>query len=198
VQVFLANSTGKVYPLNIMSLTNNTIKVGLSGGLAGTFTVQVNMPTTTGDSLPYSANSNVFDYKFDISSVSPSTGSINGGTLLTITGNSFALSTQDTHVYIGTTLNWFCTIESITATQVKCRTPPISSVYTPGVAVDVVAATRLIILNTCSGTCKFTYLDLASSPNTTSISTQTVVSTTSTPAPVTLTGINLIDSSNQA
>ena len=117
VQVFLANATGKVYPLNIMSITNTSIKVGLAGGLAGRFTVQVNMPATTGDSLPYSANSNIFDYKFDIASVSPSTGSINGGTLLTITGNSFALSTQDTQVYIGTTLNWFCNIESITATQ---------------------------------------------------------------------------------
>ena len=87
IKVFLSNSSGKVYQLNVLTLTNTSIKVGLSGGLAGTFTVQVN-DLVLGDSVPANASafSDRFIYKVSLISVSPNTGSINGGTLLTITG----------------------------------------------------------------------------------------------------------------
>lgn len=41
IEVFLSNYTGKAYQLKIMNLTNTTIVVGLSGGIPGTYTVQV-------------------------------------------------------------------------------------------------------------------------------------------------------------
>lgn len=41
IEVFLSNYTGKVYQLKIMNFTNTTIVVGLSGGIPGTYTVQV-------------------------------------------------------------------------------------------------------------------------------------------------------------
>ena len=85
VTVFLANSTGKIYQLPILTLTDTSIKTGLPGGMEGTFTVEVNLPSL-GDSVPAVNNANVFNYAFTVSSVSPSTGSIWGGTLLTITG----------------------------------------------------------------------------------------------------------------
>ena len=115
MSVFLSNSTGKIYQLNIYELTDTYIKVGLAGGLEGTFTVQVNHQTY-GDSIAGGANTNIFNYKFSVSSVSPTSGSYNGGTLLTITGENFSTDTLNTLVYVGDTLNWFCTIESITTT----------------------------------------------------------------------------------
>lgn len=98
-------------------------------------------------------------------------------------------------VYIGDTLNWFCKIESITSTQIQCRTPAISSAYTPGTPVKVYVSTRLIILNSCDGACStFTYLTASNSPNLTAISTSSGGSGTS----VTLTGTSLVDSNNYA
>ena len=61
------------------------INVGLPGGREGTFTVEVNH-VTNGDAIAGGANTNIFNYVFSVSSVSPSTGSIHGNTLLTITG----------------------------------------------------------------------------------------------------------------
>lgn len=110
VQVFLSNSSGKVYPLNVISLTTTYIKVGLPGGLPGIFTVKVTLPNSNGDSLPNSAGADTFQYVVSIKSVSPLTGSINGGTLITIDGENFSADTQNTLVFIGTTLNWFCKI----------------------------------------------------------------------------------------
>lgn len=59
--------------------------MGLAGGLEGTFTVEVNLPAI-GDSIAGGLNTNIFNYAFSVSSISPSTGSYNGGTLITITG----------------------------------------------------------------------------------------------------------------
>ena len=64
--------------------------------------------------------------------------------MLTITGKNFATDLAQTKVYIGHVLNWFCTIENITETEVRCRTPVISKSYLPGVAVSVVMETRLV------------------------------------------------------
>ena len=80
------------------------------------------MPTI-GDSIAAGANTNAFSYKFTVSSISPQTGSYYGNTLLTITGENFVTAAQQTLAYVGFALNWFCTIESITTTEIKCRTP---------------------------------------------------------------------------
>ena len=93
VKVFLSNSTGKVYQLKILSLTDTQIKAGLPGGNAGTYKVEVNV-ATTGDSLTFTVGANQFSYEVVINSISPSSGSYYGGTLLTITGTNFSTSTS--------------------------------------------------------------------------------------------------------
>jgi len=65
----LANATGKVYTLAILSLNDTYIKVGLPGGEAGNFIVQVNLKTT-GDSIIING-SNQFTYVFSVASISP-------------------------------------------------------------------------------------------------------------------------------
>lgn len=109
IQVFLSNSSGKVYQLSILNLTNTYIKVGLSGGLPGTFTVQINLQGA-GDSIPASVGADQFKYVVSISSIYPNQGSIYGGSLLTITGQNFITTPQETLAFVGVTINWFCTI----------------------------------------------------------------------------------------
>jgi len=184
VNVFLSNSSGKVYQLSILSFNNTYITAGLSGGLPGNFILQVGLPSTVGDSIAATSGSNLFSYMVSINSISPQIGSISGGTLITITGQNFSPATSDTLVYIGDTLNWFCTILNITTTQIQCRTPAIG-IYSPGVAQRVVISTKLIVLNTCNGNCNFTYLNAGSSPNITNIS-----ASTATVQNITLTGTN--------
>ena len=99
--MFLSNSSGKVYPLKIIELHDDRIKVGLPGGLPGPFKVEVTLPATTGDAIAIPANANDFDYLFSITSVTPQTGSYYGGTLLTITGVNFSPDDSDTLVNIG-------------------------------------------------------------------------------------------------
>ncbi len=43
IRVDLANASGKVYPMRILSLNDTNIKVGIPGGLAGKYKVQVNI-----------------------------------------------------------------------------------------------------------------------------------------------------------
>lgn len=131
LQVFLSNSSGKIYQLNILNSTDTYIKVGLSGGLAGTFTLQVNL-AGAGDSIPATAGADTFNYVVSIQSISPTSGSYHGGTLITITGSNFVTDTQQTLAFVGTTVNWFCNIESITTTAILCRTPAISEDYNVG------------------------------------------------------------------
>lgn len=107
-------------------MTNTIIFVGLSGGSPGVFTVQVTLVSGAGDSQPATLGADLFSYSFTITSVTPNSGGFYGGTLLTITGTNFSPAMSDTLVYIGYTLNWFCNIETISATQITCRTPPIS------------------------------------------------------------------------
>lgn len=78
--------------------------------MAGSFDVQVTLPSLGGDSVSNPIGANAFRYEFSVSSVTPNTGSYNGGTLLTITGNNFSPENGDTLVYVGDALNWFCAI----------------------------------------------------------------------------------------
>ena len=73
-----------------------------------------------------------------------------------------------------------------------------SDKYTVGSPVQVVAATRLVVLNKCINNCDFTYVATASSPSLTSISASTPKVTGSNTKTITLTGTNLVDGSNFA
>lgn len=109
LQVFLSNSSGKIYQLNILSSNDTYLKLGLSGGLAGAFTLQVNL-AVAGDSVPATVGADQFNYVVSVQSISPVSGSMYGGTLITITGQNFATDTQQTLAFVGSTVNWFCNI----------------------------------------------------------------------------------------
>ena len=53
-------------------------------------------------------------------------------------------------------MNWFCDVFAATATQLQCRTPPISPEYTT-LAVSVDVFSKITVQANCSGACTFTY-----------------------------------------
>lgn len=158
------------------------------------YKLQVNLQNNIGDSIPASAGADTFTYMVTITSITPNTGSYNGGTLVTITGMNFNPAAQETLVYLGEALDWFCAIETITTTTITCRTPKINDFYTPGTAYKFITSTRLVVFSTCpANNCEFTYQPLSASPNITAISAaNTNVGT------ITITGTNLIDSNSFA
>lgn len=41
VQVYISNSTGKIYRMRVISVTNTQIRCGIPGGLPGNYVIQV-------------------------------------------------------------------------------------------------------------------------------------------------------------
>ena len=197
VSVNLKNqdSSKTSYGLKVLSVADTEIKAFLPGSDGeGNFDVVV---TVSGVGTSVSTGSgDDFKYEFKISSISPTTGSPNGGTLVTLTGVNFVNDVQQTHVYIGDQLNQFCLIETgtITPTQLQCRTPPKHKLEATGVDLAVRAATRLVINSV--GTVNFQYDDEASSPNLTGVASASATAADNVTAievgteEVTLTGTN--------
>lgn len=155
---YLVNGTGfRTYQLNVLTATDTQVTVRLSGGLSGTFTVVINK-RGFGDSVEATVGAAQFKYEIVVTGVSPSVGSIAGGTVITITGRNFSPVKSSNQVAIGDALNWWCTILTATATQITCTTPPISSQYTV-LTHNVVVVGRAMIDSTCDtgATCTFTY-----------------------------------------
>ena len=115
LKVYLTNSSGNIYQMKILSVNDTFIKAGIPGGLPGLFDVNV-IKEGFGNAIAIPRDVNDFTYEVYITSISPSTGSIGGGTLITITGKNFVPDVLDTMVTIGNELNQLCKIESITET----------------------------------------------------------------------------------
>lgn len=67
----------------------------------------------------YSSSNNIpsLDIKFRITNVYPLSGSVMGGTRVTITGEGFSTNTTGTKVKVG---QYDCAIESVSTTQIVC------------------------------------------------------------------------------
>ncbi|XP_069076732.1 fibrocystin-L-like isoform X2 [Pleurodeles waltl] len=101
----------------IISISENKIICQILNGTAGTFPVVVYIAelgfAQTDSSVPFN-----FTYKIHVSNISPTTGSVAGGTLLTITGNGF---NEESQVFVdGNT----CHVVVRNLTEIQCRTPP--------------------------------------------------------------------------
>jgi hypothetical protein len=185
--VYLTNSTGfRVYQLNVLEANDTEVKVKLSGGLTGAFNVSV-VRWGYGSSIEATPGIATFKYEIVITGISPTVGSKHGGTILTITGRNFSPDPLDNQVYISDEMNWFCLIISSTATEIKCRTPPMHPDWT-NLTQHVTVVGRIIEDSSCSGTCLFTY------DNTTSPDILPPLTTSfSSSVPLTMTGQRLVN-----
>ena len=111
--------------------------------------------TSTGYSAPIS-----FQARTVITNISPSNGSIAGGTLLTIRGGPFSINNSETAVFIGDK-DVTCKVLNTTATKIVCQTevPPLDSLE---IAQKIHLSTNSLILKEaqCEDKtgCTFTYL----------------------------------------
>ena len=110
---------------------------------------------------------------FQLSSVSPRTGSAAGGTLITLTGTGFAPNFTSNTILLGSD-DAFCTIESVTvsATQgndeITCRSPPKPSNWDGELTVYVLGRVQETAIS-CAD-CMWNYNDDSVTPTVASIS----------------------------
>lgn len=100
VKVYLANTSGKVYEMRILTIIDTQIECGIPGGLPGDFDVVVEIDGL-GDVPASPVTANDFTYELTIDSISPTTGSHYGGTLITLTGKNFSPEISETLVSVG-------------------------------------------------------------------------------------------------
>lgn len=134
----------------------------------------------------------IFTYELVVNSISPTSGSYYGGTLIHLKGINFSPALDETLISVGDEINTLCSVESVNTTDILCRTPAASPFYNISNPQGVILTNRLMVDNTCpANNCGFTYQSESSSPKLTSISTNTISSGT-----VTLAG-NLFDIGSQ-
>ena len=134
--------------------TNTQLTCRLGGGSSGEFNVQVNR-SGYGASVAASTDSDKFEFIIEITNVSPRSGSIQGGTIVTITGNNFSTVKNENQVTIGDSRTNLCEIITATATEIVCRTMADSSGITTGQDLRVLGRIQEVAI--CNTNCKFTY-----------------------------------------
>lgn len=113
------NVTQEELELNVLAITDTQLNVQVSGGPQGYYHLRV-WKEEMGDSL----NEKEFEYQFYIDSISPASGSLLGGQIVTITGRNFMPDKTQNNVfafYNQTGQNLLCTVIESTETQIKFR-----------------------------------------------------------------------------
>jgi hypothetical protein len=155
----------------------------LAGGVTGNYTVRV-QKSDMGNSM----NDKPFSYQFTVSNVSPSSGSKNGGQLVTVTGTNFLTDTTSNNVYVHfedaiENIDILCTVVSSTTTSLVFIAPPFDTRFTG--PVQIIIQAKLQEENLCTGTCTYTYDDTKT--GTLNVSS-TAVTTFNTGSPYTFSG----------
>lgn len=114
------DASGTTYECNVVSSNSTSITCRLSGGKKGDYRVKVHMEGK-GYSMPTSTDKDLFKYRLTVSSITPSSGSVVGGTVLTITGTNFSTILNENQVVIGESGFDYCIILTATATELTCR-----------------------------------------------------------------------------
>jgi len=98
------------------------------------------------------------EFKIEVTSVSPTSGSAAGGTYVTISGSTFSEDEQRSLVYIGDEVTYVqCTVVESSANEIICLTEAMDEDMTIDVDHDVTVATRIVEESICAGTCKFQF-----------------------------------------
>ena len=131
------NVTAVDFGTNNPATTFNVASNGLSLmalSPAGTGTVDLTVTTPGGTSAM--SNDDLFTYAPTVSGISPSTGPLDGGTLVTITGTGFAAGAA---VEFGTTMATNVTV--VSASTITASSPQVMSPATVGVTVTTSSGT---------------------------------------------------------
>ena len=151
--------------INVVSVDNDdqTITVKFGGAYSGDYDLKVYSDTYGG----FDTTGVVLHAIGQVSDFTPKSGSINGGTLITITGYTFGTEATDNPVKIG---DAYCDVVTTSATQITCRTQPRTSQLTTETLIVFLKTSEEAVCNVV-GDCQFTWLEEASLPSLTSFAT---------------------------
>lgn len=199
LEVSLISVDSDNYECMVISSTLTSITCVLYGGLKGNYKLQISVATSGFASFSIS---NSYKLEFEITSISPISGSINGGTLVTITGKGFSTEKSFMAAFIDSSA-FTCEIQDgLSATSLTCITPAIGN-KNSGTPYDFLLYGRLADKADCPNGCTFTWDD-AETPVVDSISILTeeasdsITLTGKASDSITLTGTNFGTSSSSA
>ena len=177
------------YFCNVISVTGNDILCRLGGGFSGDYKIRITR-AVYGYSIAGTTDSDKFTYGIYIDSVGPVTGSKEGGSILTITGENFSTRENENQILIGDNQD-FCVVipEGAKSNELICRTNKPKIALTGVQKVTILG--RIVEEAKCRGTCNFEFTD-GQTPVVSSVSPLTGVNGTS----VTITGLNLDSTEN--
>lgn len=109
----------KKYPMRILSVNDTAVKVGLSGGIRGNYTVVVEIKGRGFAKYENMSQAN-FMYVNRVFQIFPITGSYFGGRTINISGSSFSPDVTENEVHIGEQV---CPMTFAFESVVQCVTP---------------------------------------------------------------------------
>lgn len=171
LKVWLMNTTNSsiFYQLSIINVTDTQIFAVLGGGKIGNYYLNLELEGV-GYSKTSTTDSNLFKYELTITNVSPTSGSVYGGTKLTFTGKNFSPINNQNQVFISDVINNMCDIISSSSTQLVCKTRVApNSIIGSTQPIYVTQRVQDEAVCSVSGGCYFTF-DQAKSPQITTSS----------------------------
>ena len=158
VTVVLYSAVLGEYPCMVTRVVDGEIDCNIHGGPNGGYSLVIT--ARPNGYAQFSSVSNSFSLIFEVTKISPATGSTLGGTLITVTGNGFSLNPLNMLAFIDTTDN-LCAIQSITnSSSLTCLTPP-KGIKSADTAYELTLFGRLVDEATCTGSCNFQYATAA-------------------------------------
>ena len=171
--------------VNNTPVTDTGMICKLSGGKSGSYKLQM-FRDGYGYAVGDPATAVDFKYEIQLSSISQSSGSVEGGHLLTLTGDNFSTVLTDNQVIFGESANLsnVCAVQTATKTTITCLTPKISPPLETPQPVRVIG--KLTEESVCTGSCDYEF-SVSSTPVVASISASSGVFNDV----ITVTGTNL-------
>ena len=169
---YLTINNDGIRPLNVIAVdtTAKTITVKYGGAYSGTYGLLIKSKTNGN----LDTNATQLDVIFEINSFEPVSGSIFGGSVLTIYGGPFTDDVNDTYIKVG--VNWWenfdnhCYVFESTEEYVKCRLP--LDLNRQAKDYEVVAFSSAYEEANCNfGYCLFNFIAAADLPNVNSFTT---------------------------
>ncbi|CAG9312591.1 unnamed protein product [Blepharisma stoltei] len=140
----------------VVSSTSTQIVCHLLGGPPGTYTITVSV-SPYGIAKFDASITNSFDLKFDVVSISPTSGSVQGGTTLTINGYGFSSVSSSLIITIGNEDHECGNLNVVSSEVITCSTPSYTSDMNLDTAYTVTVIGRVQMESICKGTCSFSW-----------------------------------------
>ena len=165
VKLVSTNVPNKNYDCYVNNVNNTQINCTSTGGNIGTYKLIVKSQVN-GYSVDSVDEASTFSFELYVTSITPTSGSWGGGTLITITGHNFSPNQGENQVTIGEISNIRCNVVNFSSNQLQCITEENIPQLTGPQSIAVMS--RIVELASCQGACSFSF-DLSSTPMITSM-----------------------------